>query len=269
MTGRIQATFEGLRAEGRTGVVAYLTCGFPTPAETPALVDALVEGGADIVELGVPFSDPLADGRTIQKSDQVALEQGVTLSSCISTVATMRAAGLTVPLVLMGYYNPILALGQSAFVDAAAAAGVDGVIVVDLPAEEAGDFRSLCSSRSLDLIFLVAPTTSDERLARTAGLASGFVYCVSLAGTTGARERLPDHLPAFIGRVRAVTDLPLAVGFGIWKPEHFQALRGLADAAVVGSAIIDVVDRADASARCENLREYVEVFSGRRGASIQ
>jgi tryptophan synthase alpha subunit len=261
---RIKATFADLKREGRPGLIAYVTCGFPSPASTTEIVQAMATAGADVVELGVPFSDPLADGRTIQKSNQAALSQGVSLDGCIDQVATLRGSGLQTPLVLMGYYNPILAMGEQTFTQRAAAAGLDGVIVVDLPTEEAGGFRAMCVAHGLDLIFLIAPTTSDERIRRASEAGSGFLYCVSLTGTTGVRERLPAGLPNFIERVRALTKLPLAVGFGISTSDQFAAVGELADAVVIGSAIIDVIDRADESMRCEKLREYLEVVSGRR-----
>jgi tryptophan synthase alpha chain len=265
---RIEAAFAQLRREGRTGLIAFLTCGFPTRDETPELVRALLAGGADLVEIGVPFSDPLADGRTIQHSDDVALAQGVTLTECLDVVESLRADGVDAPLIAMGYYNPILAMGEKTFVDKAHKAGLDGVIVVDLPAEESSAFRGLCRERGLDLIFLVAPTTTDARLRQIAEIASGFVYCVSVTGTTGVRSELASGLPKFIGRVRRHTDLPLAVGFGISTAEQFAAAGKLADAVVIGTAIIDVIDGADAGSRFESLREYVEVVSGRRRANV-
>lgn len=271
---RLAATFQSLKREGRTGLVAYLTCGFPRLSESRGLVRAMIEGGADIVEVGVPFSDPLADGRTIQRADEAALAQGVTLADCVSLVASLRHEGVETPMVLMGYYNPILAMGEGRFVDEAQRAGVDGVIVVDLPAEEAGNFRELCRGNGIDLIFLVAPTTSEARIAASAAAASGFIYCVSLAGTTGFRKELPADLANFMGRVRRHTDLPLAVGFGISTADHVQTVSKVADAVVIGTAIIDVIERAaapngedGAATRCERLREYLEVVSGRRRAN--
>lgn len=265
---RIAQVFADLRRSSRPGLIAFLTAGFPTRDDTSALVQALVDGGADIVEIGVPFSDPLADGRTIQHSDEVALAQGITLADCIDLVSQLRAEGLATPLVLMGYYNPILAMGEESFVERAAAAGLDGVIVVDLPAEEANPFKALCRGGDIDLIFLATPTTTDERLDRIAAMASGFIYCVSLAGTTGFRDELAPGLADFIARVRGHADLPLAIGFGISTPEQFAAAGELGDAVVIGTAIIDVIDRADARKRCESVREYVEVVSGRRRANV-
>jgi tryptophan synthase alpha chain len=258
-----------LREEGKVGLIAYLTVGYPDVDATLRLVPALADGGAAMVELGVPFSDPLADGTTIQRASHHALEQGVTPAVCLDVVKQLRARGLAIPLLLMGYYNSILAYGIDEFARDVAGAGADGLIEVDLPPEEAAGVRTACAGRGLDLIYLVAPTSSDERIALVAAQASGFIYCVSLTGVTGARGELPSGLSQFLARVRRHTALPLAVGFGISKREHVEAVAGLgAEAAVIGSAIIDVIDRAPAEEREERVREYVEVVTGRRRATV-
>jgi tryptophan synthase alpha subunit len=263
--GRIASALARARAERRVALIAYLTAGYPEPEATP--VRALVDGGADAVELGIPFSDPLADGATIQKASQRALERGMTARGCLELVRRIRAEGVAIPLILMTYYNPILAYGQDGFVQDAAAAGVDGLIAVDVPPEEAGGLLALCRAGRLDLIPLIAPTSGDERIAAAAQQASGFVYCVSVAGVTGARVALPQALGEFLARVRRRTELPLAVGFGISRREHVEALRGQADAAIVGSAIVDVIEAAPQGEREAKVREYVEVLTGRRKAS--
>jgi tryptophan synthase alpha chain len=266
---RIGRTMARLRKQKRLGLIAYLTVGYPDMETTLRLVPALAAGGADMVELGVPFSDPLADGTTIQRASHRALEQGVTPALCLDVVKQLRARGLAIPLLLMGYYNSILAYGIDEFARDAAAAGADGLIGVDLPPEEAAEVQTACAGRGLDLIYLLAPTSSDERIALVAAQASGFVYCVSLTGVTGARGELPSGLSQFLARVRRHTSLPLAVGFGISKREHLKALAGLgAEAAVIGSAIINVIDRAPAEEREERVREYVEVVTGRRKAAV-
>ncbi|HEU4760599.1 MAG TPA: tryptophan synthase subunit alpha [Dehalococcoidia bacterium] len=265
--GRIEAAFQALKAEGRSGLIAFLTVGYPSVEATLALVPALVEGGACAVELGVPFSDPLADGATIQRASHHALARGVTPAVCLDVVRRLRAGGVQAPLILMGYYNPILARGVESFAREAASAGADGLIVVDLPPEESEPLRAACLEHGLRLIYLLAPTSSDERIRLVAGLASGFVYCVSLTGTTGAREDLPPGLTEFIARVRRHTPLPIAVGFGISKPKHFRAVGRIADAAVIGSAIIDEIDRSGPSQQAARVREYVEVVTGRRRAA--
>ena len=197
---RIAATFARTRAEKRPAVVPFLTAGYPDLAATPALVEALVAGGADMVELGIPFSDPLADGVTIQRAGLTALEQGVTAGDCLEVVRELRSRGLEIPILLMGYYNPILAYGPEAFVADLAAAGGDGLIAVDLPPEESEELRGLCRAHGLDLIYLLAPTSGAERIAKVAALASGFLYCVSVAGVTGARTDLPPGLATSCGR---------------------------------------------------------------------
>ncbi len=265
--GRIEATFARLKAEGRTGLVAFLTVGYPDVDATLRLVPALVEGGADIIELGMPFSDPLAEGPTIQRSSYAALQQGVTVSTCLDVTAKLRSGGLEAPLVPMGYYNPILNYGIEAFTRDASAAGADGLIVVDLPPEESGPLREACIASNLRLIYLLAPTSTEERIKRVAELASGFIYCVSLTGVTGARQELSQGLEAFVRRVRRFTPLPIAVGFGISQATHFEAVGRIAEAAVIGSAIIDEIDRCDPSQREARLKEYAEVVTGRRRAA--
>jgi tryptophan synthase alpha chain len=261
---RIPAAFVRMKAEGRTGLIAFITVGYPNVDATVELAEALVAGGADLIELGVPFSDPLADGATIQRAGWHALEQGVTPWTCIDVARRLRDRGVEVPLLLMGYYNPWLASGLDTFAARAAEAGIDGLICIDLPPEEADELSAVCRPRGIDLVFLVAPTTTDQRLSSIAKAASGFVYCVSVAGTTGARGDLPRELPAFIKRVRQHTDLPLAVGFGISKPEHVAQIGQLCEAAVIGSAIIDQIDAAAPGECSEKVRGYVEVVTGRR-----
>ncbi|MDP2948595.1 MAG: tryptophan synthase subunit alpha [Chloroflexota bacterium] len=266
---RIAQTMAHLRQQRRLGLIAYLTVGYPDVAATLRLVPALAAGGADMVELGVPFSDPLADGATIQRASHHALQQGVTPAVCLDVVQQLRTGGLAIPLLLMGYYNSILAYGIEDFARDAAAAGADGFITVDLPPEEAAGVQTACAGRGLDLIYLLAPTSSDERIALVAAQASGFIYCVSLTGVTGARGQLPPGLAKFLARVRRHTPLPLAVGFGISRPQQVETLARLgAQAAVIGSAIIDLIDRTPAEEREERVREYVEVVTGRRGATV-
>lgn len=265
---RIAGTFARLRDERRTGFVAFLTVGYPTLDETPGLVSALVEGGADVIELGVPFSDPLAEGPTIQRSSHQALLNGVTPAFCLDTVRELRSRGVEAPLIPMGYYNPLLAYGLEPFCRDAASAGVDGLIAVDLPPEESHDLHEACRAHDLDLIYLLAPTSTDERIDLVASLASGFIYCVSLTGVTGARDELSEGLTSFMQRVRSRTPLPLAVGFGISKPKHFQAVGRIADAAVIGSAIIDEIDKCGPSERYECVKRYAEVVTGRRRAAV-
>lgn len=261
---RLPAMFERLKAEGHTGLLTYVTTGYPNLDATPSIVRALLDGGSDAIELGVPFSDPLADGATIQRASFRALENGVTPRDVLAVTRRLRDEGVTAPILLMGYMNPVHAYGLERFGADAAEAGVDGLIVVDLPPEEALPVRDVCRANEMDLIFLVAPTSTDERVARVADLASGFIYCVSVTGTTGSREHVSDELPELIARVRRHTDLPLAVGFGVSKPEHVARIGQVCEAAVIGSAIIDAIDRAEPGLEAESVRTYVEVVTGRQ-----
>lgn len=265
--GRIEETFARAKAEGRAAFVAFVTVGYPEIDSTPGLVKALIEGGADIIELGVPFSDPLAEGPTIQRSTFRALENGTTAETCLDAVRKLRAEGVTAPLVFMGYYNPILAYGLEQFAKDAAEAGADGIIAVDLPPEESGPLHSAFTAEGLDVIYLLAPTSTDARIAAVAEMASGFVYCVSVTGVTGARDELSGELSAFLERVRKQISLPLAVGFGISQPKHFQTVARIADGVVIGSAIIDVIAQSEPSEREARLKHYAEVVTGRRGAA--
>lgn len=267
MTGRLESTFARLKREGRTGFVAFVTTGFPSLDATLEAVPALVEGGADVIELGVPFSDPIGEGPTIQRASFRALENGVTPDVCFEVLRQLRGSGLDVPVILMGYYNPILAYGIEAFCREAADAGADGFIVVDLPPEESGPLRAACAVNGLSIIYLLAPTSTDERIRQVAALASGFIYCLSITGVTGVREDLPEGLPAFIERVRKCSGLPVAVGFGISQRKHFEAVGRIADAAVVGSAIVELMGQTDPSQLRAKVREYAEVVTGRRGAT--
>ncbi|MCH7617558.1 MAG: tryptophan synthase subunit alpha [Chloroflexi bacterium] len=265
--GRIEETFARLKAEGRTGFVAFLTVGYPDVESTLRIVPALIEGGADVIELGVPFSDPLADGPKIQKASFHALQQGVTVETCLDVVRKLRASGVEAPIVPMGYYNPLLAYGLARFTKDAAEAGVDGLIIVDLPPEESDEMLAACEAAGLRLIYLVAPTSTEERIREVARRASGFVYCVGVTGVTGERDEIAPGLAEFVGRVRNATNLPIAVGFGISLPKHFEAVARIADAAVIGSAIIDEIARSDPSEQSERLKSYAEVVTGRRGTA--
>jgi tryptophan synthase alpha chain len=240
---RISKKFAELRDSGELGIVAYITAGDPSLDATLQFVLALAEAGADVIELGVPFSDPLADGPTIQRASERALKSGTTLASVIDLVRRVRQSSQA-PLVLFSYYNPILQMGLEKFARAASEAGTDGALATDLTPEESADYRRILAAHHLDTIFLGAPTSTDERLAKIASVSSGFLYLISRTGVTGAKDALPDDLPALIRRARAVTQLPIAVGFGISLPGHVSALGGLADAAVVGSALVSEIEKA-------------------------
>jgi tryptophan synthase alpha chain len=243
---RISRRFDALREAGELGIVAYITAGDPTLAATHKFVLALAEAGADVIELGIPFSDPLADGPTIQRASERALKVHTTLAQVIDLIREIRKSS-EVPIVLFGYYNPVLQMGLEKFAAAAASAGADGVLITDLTPEESDDYRRILSAHNLDTIFLGAPTSTDERLAKIADVSSGFLYLISRTGVTGAKDALPDDLPALLRRARKVTQLPIAVGFGISLPGHVSVLGGLADAAVVGSALVSEIENATAA----------------------
>ena len=272
-TTRITRRFDELCRAGELGLVAYITAGDPTLDATERIVPALAEAGADVVELGVPFSDPLADGPTIQRASERALRSGTTLAGVLDLVAKLRQK-TEVPLVLFSYFNPVLQMGLERFADAAARAGADGVLITDLTPEEAGEYRQAVAARGLDTIFLAAPTSTDARLARIAESSTGFLYLISRTGVTGAREALPEDLPALVRRARGVTSLPIAVGFGISLPGHVSILGGLADAAVVGSALVQEIERAQtveaaaaaAAARVRSLKQAASRGMSRREA---
>ncbi len=247
---RISKRFAELRASGELGIVAYIVAGDPSLDASLKYVLALAEGGADFIELGVPFSDPLADGPTIQRASERALKSGTTLAGVIDLVRRIRKStppASEVPLVLFSYYNPILQMGLEKFASSAAAAGADGVLATDLTPEESDDYRRILAAQHLDTIFLGAPTSTDDRLAKIAACSSGFLYLISRTGVTGAKDALPDDLPALLRRSRAVTQLPIAVGFGISLPGHVSVLGGLADAAVIGSALVSEIESATKS----------------------
>ena len=243
---RISKRFAELRASGELGIVAYITAGDPSLDATLKFVPVLAEAGADVIELGVPFSDPLADGPTIQRASERALKSGTTLAGVLNLVRRIRQSS-QVPLVLFSYYNPILQMGLEKFASSAALAGADGVLATDLTPEESVEYRRILAAQHLDTIFLGAPTSTDERLAKIAACSSGFLYLISRTGVTGAKDSLPDDLPALLRRARSVTQLPIAVGFGISLPGHVSVLGGLADAAVIGSALVSEIEKAQSA----------------------
>jgi tryptophan synthase alpha chain len=271
MTGleRIAATFAACRSQGRAALMPYYTLGFPNRNTSIAVIEAIAKAGADLIELGPPFSDPLADGPTIQHSTQVALENGTTTLDCLRMVRQLREAGVTQPFLIMGYYNPILAFGVEKFANEAHAAGADGLIVPDLPVEESDLLESICSNLGMALVFLVAPTTPEKRLAYVTAHSTGFIYIVSLTGVTGARDRVAEGLEAFLGRVRAVTDKPLAVGFGISTPTQAAQVGRLAEGVIVGSALIDAAEKAPEPIRASGafVKALFEALQNKIGGS--
>lgn len=240
---RIASAFEQCRREGRLALIAYLTVGFPSLDLTPELVRVAAESGADLIELGIPFSDPLADGRTIQAASQAALRAGVTVARALETAVAARALS-DVPMLFMSYLNPILAYGVEAFCQAAQRAGIDGLIVPDLPPAEAGELRRCSLKTGLELVFFVAPTSSPAGMEAACAASTAFVYCIAVTGVTGARQSLDAAVLPLVDSIRRLTSLPVVVGFGISRAEHLESLKGRADGAIVASALLDQIASA-------------------------
>ena len=259
--------FASVRERERPGLIVFLTAGFPDMEATLELVPALVEAGADAVELGVPFSDPLGDGPVIQQSTFLALQNGVTTADCLQAVETLRHRIPDAPLVLMGYYNPVLSYGLAPFAAECQRVGVDGLITVDLPGTESGPLAAECDSRDISVIPLLAPTSTEESIAESCRNASGFVYCVSVTGVTGARLEVSGRGMELLQRVRAHTTLPLTLGFGISAPEHVAEVGRAADAAVVGSALVRVILDSPRDELVERASAFVASLAGRTPAT--
>ena len=254
---RIADTFARLRREGRPGLVTYTTAGDPGLPQSADILRALARAGADVLEVGVPFSDPLADVPVIQRAAERALAAGGSLRASLELIRTVRA-DIQAPIVIFSYANPIVRMGLDAFAERASAVGVDGVLALDLPIEEAGEFRNTMSRVNVDTIFLLSPTTTEERIRKAAALGRGFLYGISRLGVTGARDRVASGAEAMVRRIRAITDLPIALGFGISRPEHVAEVGAYADAAVVGSALVSLIAEQSASpALIERVEEYV------------
>ena len=264
---RIERMFARVRERERPGLIVFLTAGFPDMETTLDLVPALVAAGADAVELGVPFSDPLAEGPTIQQSSFLALQNGVTTGDCLDAVETLRGRIPETPLILMGYYNPIYSYGVSRYVEECQRVGVDGLITVDLPGTESGPLAAECDTCHISLIPLLAPTSTEESIAESCRNASGFVYCVSVTGVTGARSEVSNRGIELVHRVRAHTGLPLAIGFGISTPEHVEQVGRTAEAAVVGSALVRVLLESPRDEVVERAGAFVAALAGRAPAA--
>jgi tryptophan synthase alpha chain len=233
--------------ENKPDLVAYVTCGDPDLATTRAVVLAAIESGANVIELGVPFSDPLADGPVIQRASERALKRGTSLEQVLKLAAEIREESQSVGLVIFSYLNPIVQMGMEKFCKVARHAGVDGVLITDLPVEEAGTYLDEAKRNDLATVFLVAPTSTDERLKRIAAVSTGFVYAVSRTGVTGTQKQLPEDAQSLVRRLRKYTKLPIAVGFGISNPDQFAAVGKYADAGVVGSAIVQTIENNSGS----------------------
>ncbi|WP_237173525.1 tryptophan synthase subunit alpha [Paracandidimonas lactea] len=251
---RLADTFAQLGAQGRTALIPYIAAGDPSIASTPALMHALVKAGADVIELGVPFSDPMADGPVIQRAAERAIARGTGLKQVLDIVARFRQQDVQTPVVLMGYANPIEHMGQRAFVQAAAAAGVDGVLVVDYPPEEVADFAAAMGEARVDPIFLLSPTSTEARIRQIAQVARGYVYYVSLKGVTGAANIDTDDVARQLARIREHVRIPVGVGFGIRDADSARRLAGCADAVVIGSKLIETMEAAVSQAEQSGLQ---------------
>lgn len=247
---RLTQAFVKATGQGRPALIPYVTAGDPALGDTVEFIEALTEAGADVIEVGIPFSDPLADGPTIQRSGQRSLARGTKIADVLDMVSAARSRGVQAPIVLLAYYNCVLRKGEAAFVRAAADAGASGLIVPDLPPEEAGSLRRQAEAAGVDFVPLAAPTSTDARLALIGQVASGFIYCVSVTGVTGARRELPETLSAFLARVRsrAGSRMPLAVGFGISDANQARLVGRMADGVIVGSALLERMERAGSPA---------------------
>jgi tryptophan synthase alpha chain len=259
---RIDDTFHRLRAERRPGLITYITAGDPDLPRSSEILMALDRAGADVLEVGVPFSDPLADGPVIQRATERALSAGGSLRASLSLIALVRPH-VSAPIIVFSYVNPLMRMGVAAFAGRAAAAGVDGVLALDLPIEEADEFRETLAASGLDTIFLLSQTTSDARIKKAAALGRGFLYGISRLGVTGARDRVASGAEALTRRIRAHTAMPIALGFGISRPEHVAEICGYADAAVVGSALVSLIAQQSGSPQlAERVEEYVHWLKG-------
>ena len=258
---RLEDVFDSLRRSGKPGLVTFVTAGDPDLDRSAEILTVLDRAGANVIEVGVPFSDPLADGPVIQRASERALRGGATLSRVIDMVAKIRP-GISAGIVLFTYANPVFRVGLRPFLERAAVAGVDGVLVIDLPIEEAGELRMVATELSVDPIFLLSQTTTDDRIEQAAALGRGFLYGISRLGVTGAQDTLAVGAEALVARIRRVTDMPIALGFGISRPEQVAEVGRWADAAVVGSGLVDVIARAAPETLLGDVDEYVRWLRG-------
>ena len=265
MPNRIDAALSRLRELGQPAIAPFITIGFPDIPTSESLARAILESGGDMLELGVPFSDPLADGPIIQMTSYRALQNGVTVATCLDTVRNLRESGVEAPLIFLGYYNPYLHYGLERFLDEARDVGLDGMIVPDLPTEEAAHLFQMTSQRSIHLIPMLAPTSSDQRIRDACQSAGGFIYCVSLTGVTGARRSSSQSTRALAERIRRHTDLPILVGFGVSRREHIEEIATFADGVAVGTALLDAVDKASEDSRTDAARNFIHSLKGANG----
>lgn len=259
---RVQNAFARAKAENRAALMPFVTLGWPELGDTERLIPALIDGGGDMIEIGLPFSDPIADGPTIQRTNQRALENGVNPTFGLEVVRRLRASGVEAPLLFMGYYNPVFNYGLQEFAAACADAGIDGLIIPDLPPEESDPLLDACREHGLNLIYLIAPTSTPERIDAVIQRANGFIYIVALTGVTGARSQLATNLADYIARVRRKTDLPLAIGFGISTRAHVEEVEPLVDGVICASALLNSLEGVASEELPQVARAFVEELRG-------
>ena len=262
VSNRLDQTLSTARAEGRTVLSPYITVGFPDVPTSVDIAEAILRNGGDLLEIGVPFSDPMADGPTVQKTSFHALQHGVSVQTCLDAVRQLRSRGVESPLMLMGYYNPFLKYGLRDLVRDAATAGVQGLIVPDLPPEESSDLESLCAENNIHQIHFVALTSTDSRIKYICARASGFIYCVAVLGVTGARQRIHAGVAELVGRVKRHTDVPVIQGFGVSSKEHIDAIANYADGAIVASAMFDAIEHAPDDRKVQAAVDFVKALKG-------
>ena len=262
MANRIDTTLAALRSQGKAALAPFVTLGYPDTPTSEAMAEAILNAGGHMLELGIPFSDPLADGPTVQKTSFRALENGTTLRGALESLRRLRERGITSPLIFMGYLNPFLSYGIEKFARDASAAGMDGIIIPDLPPEEAPPYQEVLEASGIYLIPLLAPTSTDARIEHACKQASGFIYCVSVTGVTGARSELSGGVEGLARRIREHTDLPILVGFGVSRQEHVESIVRFADGAVVASAMLDRVSRVPIEEAPETAAKFIRGLRG-------
>jgi tryptophan synthase alpha chain len=262
MTNRIDETLAALRSEGKSALAPFVTLGYPDKATSEAMAESILESGADMLELGIPFSDPLADGPTVQMTSFRALENGTNLQMALESLQTLRTRGITSPLIFMGYLNPFLNYGIEKFAKDASDAGIDGIIIPDLPPEEAPPYQAILESQGIYLIPLLAPTSTDARIEQACKQARGFIYCVSVTGVTGARSELSGGVEGLARRIRKHSDLPILVGFGVSRQEHVENIARFADGAILASAMLDSVSKAPIEDAAETAARFIRRLRG-------
>lgn len=262
MANRIDTTLDALRKEGRSALAPFVTLGYPDIETSEAMAKSILESGADMLELGIPFSDPLADGPTVQMTSFRALKNGTTLTMALESLQRLRSGGITSPLIFMGYLNPFLRYGIDRFASDAADAGIDGIIIPDMPPEETPPYQAIFKAHGIHLIPLLAPTSTDARIEQACKQANGFIYCVSVTGVTGARSELSDSVEGLARRIREHSDLPILVGFGVSQREHVENIARFADGAVVASAMLDSVSKVPTEDAARTAAQFIRGLRG-------